>query len=707
MNAGRIEASVFLQFAVCCFGRSKNPVLCRFFCPGSGGKYLLQSSFPCIFGFIQPDDTVSIGESAVLCHFSDHSIGNLKISNLSVRNLCNDISKSRRKEISGIQVVFDLYAKPVSKRHLADCCRNTVTVKRICGQDSARADIFCKFTILLHHFFVDRYVVIIGLDPQPYQLAAGLLKLRCDDVFFFCHIHGKGYQCGRHINIFESTGHTVLSSDGRQPESELCVICSKERRKRLAPSVRIFCHTAEILLEGKPDLRIISSGSHDLCNGFCHSINGSVIRAPGGKVGIKSVTHHRHGVAVSFQHRKFCHHSLSLCHLIFTAVGHEDRSGSDRTVKHLHQSLLGAYVQIFQGIHPLLFYVFYFLSGKNGILPVRNINSHCSLLMSAVGIQESAGKIDDLFSSPAEHQPGFFCYNSHSGSLQVFFGSIRHKCIGVFGIYHNRHTFLGFGNSNLGSVKSRIFFRHFIKIYSQAVSQLSDGNGYAACSKVVTFFDQPADFFSAEQSLDLALCRRISLLDLRAAGGGGLFGMYLGGSGRSAAAVTAGASAQQDDDISRIRSLADHGSSWSRAKHRSDLHTFCYIVGMIDFFHRAGGKADLVAIGTISMGRLSYQFLLGKLALQGIFCRNSGICRSGHTHRLIYIGSAGQRITDGAAKTGSRPSERLDLCRMVVSLVLEIHQPFFFHAVHCYRHNDTAGIDLFRFFLIFQFSFSL
>ena len=128
---------------------------------------------------------------------------------------------------------------------------------------------------------------------------------------------------------------------------------------------------------------------------------------------------------------------------------------------------------------------------------------------------------------------------------------------------------------------------------------------------------------------------------------------------------------------------------------------------MIDFFYIAGSQTDLVSIGRITLGSSSYQFFLRKFSLHGIFHRYGGICCSGDAHSLVYIGTSGQRITDSASKAGSGAAERLDLCRMVVSLVFEVDQPFLFFAVYIYRNHNRAGIDLLGFFLILELALCL
>ena len=234
--------------------------------------------------------------------------------------------------------------------------------------------------------------------------------------------------------------------------------------------------------------------------------------------------------------------------------------------------------------------------------------------MCTVGIQERAGKIYDLFSSPGKSESWLFRHNRHLCGLQIFFCCISHKCIGIFWINNHCHTLLGFRDCNLRSVQAGIFLRHFVQINFKAVCQLSDSYRHAACAKVVTLLDQPADFLSAEQSLDLTLGRRIPLLYLRSAGSRGLFCMHFRRARRSAAAVTPGASAKQDDDISRIRGFPDHSSSGRCSKYRPDLHTFCHIIGMIDFFYCSCRQTDLVSVGAVSMSCFSDQFFLRKLS---------------------------------------------------------------------------------------------
>ena len=181
-------------------------------------------------------------------------------------------------------------------------------------------------------------------------------------------------------------------------------------------------------------------------------------------------------------------------------------------------------------------------------------------------------------------------------------------------------------------------------------------------------------------------------------------GMYLGGTGCTAAAVTSGTSAEQDDDIARIGSLTDDIFARSSAHNSTDLHTLCHIIGMINLFYITGSQTDLVTVGAVTaVLRLLPASSADSLPCKCLRYRNGRICCTGHTHCLIYIATAGQRITDSTAQTGGSATERLDLCRMVVGLVLE-KLPATPRSL-CGRRNPSpreprygAGIDLIRFF---------
>ena len=373
------------------------------------------------------------------------------------------------------------------------------------------------------------------------------------------------------------------------------------------------------------DLFVLAAGCHDLGNRRQYCIDRAVVWAPAGQIRIKTVAHHRYGIGrIRACHRQLRYHGLRLGQLIFTAVRHKYACCTDGSIKHFHQALLGADIQICQYRKPCRFLIARFqcfrcFFGSHFLQRIlfllRNIHGYAALLMCAVGIQERSGKVYDIFAAPLQHQTGFFGNNRHFGRFQIFLIRIFHKFRHILRIDDDRHTLLGFGDCQFRTVQTGIFLRHLVQIHGQTVCQLTDGNGYTARTKVVALLDQTAHFRPAEQTLQLTLGRCITFLYFRAAHLDGLLGMYLGRSCSTAAAVTAGTSAEQDDDIARIGSQTHYILSGSSTHHGADLHTLCHIVRVVYFLNIAGGQTDLVTIGRITVCRTANQFLLWQLAL--------------------------------------------------------------------------------------------
>ncbi|SCH94436.1 Uncharacterised protein [uncultured Faecalibacterium sp.] len=142
--------------------------------------------------------------------------------------------------------------------------------------------------------------------------------------------------------------------------------------------------------------------------------------------------------------------------------------------------------------------------------------------------------------------------------------------------------------------------------------------------------------------------------------------------------------------------------SGSRTHHSADLHSLCHIAGVVDLIHLAGGKADLVAVGGVTGSGSGHQLALGQLAGQGLADRLERVARAGHTHGLIDIAAAGQRVADGTADAGGRTAEGLDLGGVVVGLVLKEEEPVLILAVHIALDLDSAGVDLLGFVQILE-----
>ena len=234
--------------------------------------------------------------------------------------------------------------------------------------------------------------------------------------------------------------------------------------------------------------------------------------------------------------------------------------------------------------------------------------------MCSVCVKEGSADVYDLLASPYKHKTGLLRNLGNNNGLKVLlFGKCQHL-VGILLIDYDGHTLLGFGNRKLGSVKTRILLRNLVKVYAKACCQLADGNGNTAGTEVVTLLNQVAYLTAAEQSLQLTLGRRITLLYFRTAGIDGFGRMLLRGTGRTAAAVTSGPAAHQNDDVAGIRGLTDYICPRRGAHNGTDFHTLCNIVGMIDFINEAGGKTDLVTVGAVTLCGTRCKFSLGKFA---------------------------------------------------------------------------------------------
>ena len=172
--------------------------------------------------------------------------------------------------------------------------------------------------------------------------------------------------------------------------------------------------------------------------------------------------------------------------------------------------------------------------------------------MRPVGIQESAGQVDNSLTPPVQNQPGLLCDNRDLYCLQIFLMRIGQELVCVLRIHHYSHSLLRLGNGKLRSIQTFVFLRNLVQIYLQTGSQLSDCDRDAAGAKIIALFDNRADLRTAEHTLDLTLGRRISLLYLCPAGLQRRCLVRLGRTGSSSDSVTSGPSPKKNDYISRI-----------------------------------------------------------------------------------------------------------------------------------------------------------
>ena len=196
------------------------------------------------------------------------------------------------------------------------------------------------------------------------------------------------------------------------------------------------------------------------------------------------------------------------------------------------------------------------VAGPGALVVLGSLHAHGGGLGRAVGGEELAAHVHDGLAAPAHAQAGLLGDGGHDGRLEVLLAGVVHELVHVLGRQGHGHALLGLGDGELGAVEALVLLGHEVEVDVQAVCQLADGHGDAACAKVVAALDQAARVLAAEEALELALDGRVALLDLGAVLLEGLDVVGLGGAGGATDAVAAGAAAEKHDLVAGRRALA-------------------------------------------------------------------------------------------------------------------------------------------------------
>ena len=499
------------------------------------------------------------------------------------------------------------------------------------------------------------------------------------------------------MDILKRAAHGILAADGGRSEAELGAQAAEQRRRRLAPTELIAIQALEIFLERQPRAGDVAARRADFRQRFGDGVDRAVERAPRAQFRVVAVAHQGGG-------RRFARrgnqrgHGLVRAVTVHAAVGREDRARADGAVKPLDKPLLRADVEIGEHRQPRLAHgailreIRLFRQIRRGL--VRRGDFRLGVLGHAVRIQKRAGEIHDRLAAPVHHKARFLGDDGNLRRLQILL--VGHLLEALKHIRRDDagHALLRFGNRQLRAVQPLVFLRHGVQLDHKAGRKLADGDAHAARAEVVAALNHLREFRVAEQPLDAALGRCVALLHLRAAGRERLRVVRLGGARRAAAAVAAGAPAQQHHDIARFGLRAAHVVARGRGDHRAQLHALGDKARMIVFLHLARREADLVAVAGIALRRGRGDAPLGQLARAGAAVRHARVARTGDAHRLIDVAAAGERVADRAAEAGRRAAEALDLRRVVMGLVFEHDEPRLVPAVHVRGDDDGAGVDL-------------
>ena len=504
------------------------------------------------------------------------------------------------------------------------------------------------------------------------------------------------------MQVFKRTGHGVFAADGRNAKADLCVQRTEQSTQRLAPAHGVVAKALKIFLEGQVSMVGFQARCHKLCHTFHHGEIRAVIRALLTDKRVKAPRHCRTCFRFAVRHRQLCHHGLRGGHLRFSAEGHQHGACADGGVEALRKALFTAHIQLTHQVFKALCKAFALAArlADNGFC-----HHSRSVLFRAVGVQKFARDIADDFVIPAHDKARRFCDDRHYRGFKVLGIGKRNKALCFICGHHDGHALLAFRNSKFGAVQALVFFRHGVEVNFKAVCQLADGDGHSSRAEVVAALDEQGCLFCAEQTLQLALDGRIALLHLCAAGFKAFGFVCFGRTRCTAAAVTARASAQQDNHVAGLRFFTAHILLRHCAHHCADFHALCHIARVIPLVYLSRGKADLVAVAGITRGSRRHQLALGQFAGNGFLHGLERVARAGHAHRLIYIAAVGQGVADRAADAGGRAAEGLNFRGVVVRFVFKEQQPRLVYTVIVHGNAHAASVDFVRFIEILQNTF--
>jgi len=533
--------------------------------------------------------------------------------------------------------------------------------------------------------------------------ACDILEFRARNAIDGARAHREAHERRWHIELLEAARHRVFAADGADAQVELRHQGTQHCTGRLAPALGHIVQLLEVLLQAQVHRGSLEAGGHELGDAFNDRQVGAAELVLFHQVGVEAPGHAacRGGLADDGELR---HERLVRGELAPAAEREHHRSRADGGVEALGKAAVAGHVQVGDERGELLF--------ERAALPAGVIllafqDMHVHMLGRAVAGEEFAAQVDDGVAVPHHlHAAGIGDLRDGCG-LEVLLRGKRDERIDVLGGQRHRHALLAFRDGKLGAIKAIVLLGNAVEVDPQAVGQLADAHRNAAGAEVVAALDHAAGGATAEESLNLALNRRIAFLHLGAAFLDARGGMLLRAARCAADAVTAGTAAEQHDDIAGSRLFATHMIGGRRAQHRADFHALGHVTGMVKLADLRGCQANLVAVAGIAARRRRDDLALRQLAGQRVGDGDGRIAGACHAHGLIYITAAGKRVADGAAHAGGRAAERLDLGGMIVRLVLEQEQPILVGSVHVDLHLHGAGVHLFRFVEVFHLAVRL
>ena len=210
--------------------------------------------------------------------------------------------------------------------------------------------------------------------------------------------------------------------------------------------------------------------------------------------------------------------------------------------------------------------------------------SNACMFFCAVGVKELTRDIYDSFAVPCHCKSGLGSNLCNNCCFEVFFCGEGEEFFYVFCFNSNSHSFLRFAYSELCTIKTFVFFGNCVKIDCKTVCNFTDSNRNTACTEVVASLDEKRSLGVTEKSLKLAFFGCITFLNLSTASFKRSCCVRFGGACCTTATIAACSAAEKDNYITGIRAFTSYVSLRSRADNSTDLHAFCRIAGVINFF---------------------------------------------------------------------------------------------------------------------------
>ena len=135
------------------------------------------------------------------------------------------------------------------------------------------------------------------------------------------------------------------------------------------------------------------------------------------------------------------------------------------------------------------------------------------MLFRTVLVKKFSGNIYNILAIPLHNKTWFFFNNCDNGCFEILGVCKLHKSVNILRLNNNRHSLLRLTYSEFCSVKTIVFFRNFVEVDFQTVSEFAYCYRNTARTEIVTAFNKKRCLFISEKTLEFTLFGSITLLN--------------------------------------------------------------------------------------------------------------------------------------------------------------------------------------------------